>query len=64
MPTSVMNELDEYAEHVPPDEENWCCAKRVLSLQRDFVDELKPMLQRRIGGRGRDCFFCRSSVVS
>lgn len=35
---------------------DWCCAKRVLSLQQDFLDE-KPELQLRIEERGHICLF-------
>lgn len=53
---NIRNELDELAENVPPDTDEWCCAKRVLSLQRDFVEE-KPMLQHSIEERGHICLF-------
>lgn len=38
------------------DENNWCCMKRVLSLQTDFAEE-KPYLQQRIEELGHRCIF-------
>lgn len=52
-------EIREAEEAVDADEQplsDWCCAKRVLSLQQDFLDE-KPELQLKIEERGHICLF-------
>ena len=56
-----LNTLAETAEleHVAPEvsEKNlYCCAKRALSMQRDFQEE-KPLLQHIIEDRGHRCLF-------
>lgn len=40
----------------PESASDWCCAKRVLSLQQDFIDE-KPLLQTYIEKAGHVCLF-------
>lgn len=61
----IREELDSMAEHenggspeleLERERDDWCCAKRVLSLQRDFQEE-KPLLQHRIEERGHRCLF-------
>ena len=61
----IRDELDEFAEHVPPDEEDWCCARRVLSLQQDFVDK-KSTLQHSIASKNvaTTAFFCQNSIAN
>ncbi|KAI5116463.1 hypothetical protein M0805_006723 [Coniferiporia weirii] len=50
------DDLQAAEELVPESENNWCCAKRILSLQQDFVDEI-PMLQAYIQSWGHVCLF-------
>lgn len=42
--------------HIIEDNNKWCCAKRVLSMQRDFVEE-KPQIQLFIESQGHKCLF-------
>lgn len=53
----IRNDLDDLADNVPPPKDDeWCCAKQVLSRQQDFVEE-KSLLQHRIEERGHKCLF-------
>lgn len=53
----VSEQLDNMAEQSVSSEDNkWRCAKRVLSFQKDYIEE-SPLLQRRIEERRLECIF-------
>lgn len=56
---TVSGELLDAADDGEPDidgKNDWCCVKKVLSLQRDFAEE-KPMIQTYLESRGHICLF-------